>query len=200
MELLKFPATPRSNSFDLDVPFNDQNDNSPNKGQGPGWRHCFATSCAMLAKYFKPNLWTNYRDFANGYLDVLRPFGDTTVANSHIRALRTLGIEAYYTERATIQRVANSLYRGVPVPIGVKYKVSGHWKIIKGIRPGQFIAHDPYGKRRGTSDDWIAIGNGSGRNDVLSASWMNSCFVDLGPDRGYAVFVTSVDGRPTGVS
>jgi hypothetical protein len=203
METLVYPQKPKTHEFVMDVPYANQLDNSPNKGQGHGSRHCNATSAAMLAKYLKPDLWQEYKHFPNGFLDVLQPFGDTTDHNAITRALRSIGIESYFSYTASLRDVQTSLYNGIPCLIGVKYKVGGHVKLVIGRGNGFFVSHDPYGSRRGTSDDWIAIGGTSGKNDRLSASWMRACFVDQGESSGWARFVTSEylssDRLPTGL-
>lgn len=144
-------------------------------------------------------MWAEYRDFANGYQDLLYPFGDTTFASSHIQALAKIGIEAYFTTTASMADIARVQYMGFPIPIGTAYKQDGHWVILTGREPGYMISHNPFGERRGTSNEWISIGGAGGKGEILSAAWMLACFVDQGPETGYAVFVTAIDGVPTGV-
>ncbi|MBW4472603.1 MAG: glycoside hydrolase family protein [Stenomitos rutilans HA7619-LM2] len=201
-EILKYPQKPKptSKEFKLDVPFNDQNDNSGSKGQGAGSRQCNLTSAAMLAKYLKPSLWGEYSDFANGMQDVLRKTGgDTTDSGAITRALRSIGIESYFSTTISLDELDNSLYNGIPMQVGTKYKIDGHFIIIIGRDPKGYVCHNPFGSRAGTSDEWITIGDGSGANEYLTINWMKTCFVDMGPDAGWARVVTGVDGIPTGL-
>jgi len=199
LELVTWPNKPKTASFKLDVPYNSQLDNSPNKGQGEGWRQCNATCAAMLCKYFYPTLWTHYKDFANGFLDVLRPFGDTTDHAAITKALQSIGIESYFSYSASEADLAHALFSGTPVLTGTKYKAGGHMILITGRTPELVFAHNPYGERDGISDTWIRTGGTSGKDEVLTPNWLRHCFVDMGPESGWARFVTAVDGKPTGV-
>lgn len=199
-EKLVYPDRPRTDRFYLNVPYNNQLDNSPNKEQGPGWRHCNITSAAMLAEYLKPQLWNGYHDFANGAIDALNSVGgDTTDHAAVTRMLRSIGIESYFSYSASMADVAHALFCGVPVLIGTDYKADGHMKLLIGRSPIWLLAHDPYGSRAGISDEWSAIGGDAGAYELISYRWMSHKFVDMGPEAGWARFVTAVDGKPTGV-
>ena len=198
-ESVKWPNKPKTDNFLLQVPYNNQNDNSPRKGSGPGSRQCNITCAAMLAQYFYPSVWSGYQDFANGAQDILAPFGDTTNHTAVTRALETIGIKSYFTYSASMDDISRALFLGTPVIIGTKYKVSGHMVLLIGRAPGKFVCHNPYGSRAGTSDWWNSIGGKSGEYEVLSAAWMQACFVDGGPEAGWARFVTHFGGVPTGV-
>jgi hypothetical protein len=197
MESLIYPNKPKTNEFLLKVSYNTQVDNSSNKGQGQGWRQCNLTCAAMLSKYLKPTLWTQYSDFANGFQDVLQ--GDTTDHNAVTQALTTLGIKSYFSYTSSLADLQSSLYSGIPCLIGTAYKTGGHMILVIGRGNGYFIAHNPYGARRETSNEWYEIGGISGANEKLSATWMQQCFVDQGTESGWARFVTSVDGVSTGI-
>lgn len=200
MERLKYPAKPKGHDFVLGVVHNDQIDNKGSTSSGPGWRQCNATSAAMLAKYLKPALWASYKDFANGMLDALEPYGDTTDHTAITKALRSIGIESYFSYTASVEDVAHALYCGVPVILGCKYKGSGHMVLAIGRNKGGLIIHCPYGDRAGTTDTWNAIGNGSGKEQSASWSWLNNVVFDMGDEAGWARFVTCVDGKATGVT
>lgn len=200
VELLTYPQRPRTNDFDMAVPYNNQNDNSPNKGQGEGWRMCNLTSAAMIAKYLKPSLWPQYKDFANGMQDTLSSFGDTTDHTAITMALRSVGIESYFSYAASREDLSHSLYMGVPAILGCKYKAGGHMIVAKGRSPQGVRAHCPYGERAGTSDSWIEIGGTSGKDEFMSNNWMSAIVFDQGDEAGWIRFFTSVDGKPTGVN
>jgi len=199
IELVRYPNRPKTNDFELVVPFNDQNDNSGNKGQGEGYRQCNLTCAAMLAKFFIPTLWAGYSDFANGMQDVLRPYGDTTDHHAITKALKDIGIESYFSYSASINDANHGLYMGTPVLIGTSYKRDGHMILLIGRSPERLLAHNPFGIRDGASNNWVKIGNNSGAREALSNKWMKDCFVDQGSESGWARFVTSVKGVTTGV-
>lgn len=200
MERFVYPQKPKSNEFLLSVPYNTQIDNANDRGQGQGWRQCNLTCAAMLAKYLKPSLWTEYKDFANGFQDVLEPFGDTTNHNAITQALKSIGIESYFSYTASLKDLQTSLYNGIPCLIGTAYKTGGHMILVIGRGDGYFVDHNPYGSRIGATNEWYNIGGTYGENEKLSASWMKQCFVDQGEESGWARFVTSVDGVSTAIS
>lgn len=190
LELVKVGGRPVTNSFMLDVPFNDQNDNS-NEYQGEGYRQCNATSNAMLLEFYNPPKWQAYKkanpdlDFANTYGKALYPFGDSTDHDANTACLASLGLDTTFIKNGSLEDVARSLYLGKPVVAGTKYKVSGHIIILIGRTPRYLIAHNPYGERAGTSDSWVQIGGGSGAYEQLSYTWANQCIFDLGAEAGW---------------
>lgn len=190
LELVKAGQRPKSNSFYLDVPFNDQNDNS-GAYHGPGYRQCNATSNAMLLEYLNTPQWQAYKkanpssDFANAYGQKLSYYGDTTDHDANTACLAFFGVESSFIRNGSIDTVARSLYMGKPVVVGTKYKVSGHIKILIGRSANYVVAHDPYGVRNGCSDSWVSIGNNTGAYDQLSYRWLNQCLFDLGSSAGW---------------
>lgn len=190
LELVKAGQRPTSHSFLLDVPFNDQNDNS-NEYHGEGYRQCNATSNAMLLEFYNPPEWQAYKkanpdlDFANIYGKALARFGDSTDHDANTACLAWLGLETAFIRNGSLEGMARSLYLGKPVVVGTKYKVSGHIKIVIGRTPTHVIAHDPYGVRNGCSDSWVSIGNDTGAYDTLSYRWLNQCVFDLGRNAGW---------------
>lgn len=200
MELLQWPNKPKTSNFELDVPFNDQNDNKSGTPQGQGYRHCNITCAAMIVKYLKKEIWLEYNDFANGAIDTLNKLGGDTTDHAAITAvMKSLGVQSDFIYDGNIQLLQKSLFLGVPVLVGTKYKVGGHMIVIKGRGDGYFTAHNPYGSRAGTTDNWNYIGNGSGKNEKLSASWMKACVADLGPNSVWMRVIKSVDGVKTGL-
>jgi hypothetical protein len=177
---------------------------------GRGARECFKTSCTMLADYVtngklskmqKDKGFPEPEDVYQSFMD-----GDTTVATVHVRALKKLGIEAYFTQTASIKDVESSLDCGIPVPIGVKYKPDapgggGHWVLVNGRGPKGWDVLCPYGIRNGSTDVWIQIfqREADAKADSFSLGLLKAIFTDLGPENGYAIFVTAVNGIPTGV-
>lgn len=199
MDIITYPNKPKNPNFKLDVPYNNQNDNSASKGQGEGWRQCNLTSASMMAKYLKPSLWTEYSDFANGMQDALKPYGDSTDHGAVTNALAALGIQSYFSYSASLDDVAHALFCGTPVILGCKYKSGGHMVLAIGRQDSGLIIHCPYGDRAGTTDTWNSIGGQSGKNQETSWAWLNTIVFDQGNEAGWARFVTSVDGKSTGV-
>lgn len=180
-----------------------------NRG-GRGYRECFKTSCTMLADYVTNGKLSNMqkeRGLAEPE-DVYQAFmdGDTTDPHVHVRALKKLGIDAYFSLSASIHDVETSLNLGIPVPIGVKYKPDspgggGHWVLVNGRGPKGWDVLCPYGIRHGATDAWIQIfqTEADAKADNFSAGLLKKIFADLGPENGYAIFVTAVNGVPTGI-
>lgn len=197
---------PGVTDFTIPVKHYTQCDNSG----GRGARECFKTSCTMLADYVtngklskmqKDKGFPEPEDVYQSFMD-----GDTTVATVHVRALKKLGIEAYFTQTASIKDVESSLDCGIPVPIGVKYKPDapgggGHWVLVNGRGPKGWDVLCPYGIRNGSTDVWIQIfqREADAKADSFSLGLLKAIFTDLGPENGYAIFVTAVNGIPTGV-
>jgi GH24 family phage-related lysozyme (muramidase) len=197
---------PGLNDFTIPVNHYTQVDNSG----GRGYRECFKTACTMLADYLtqgKLSELKQQRGLAEPE-DVYQSFmdGDTTDASVHVRALKRLGIDAYFTTSASIPDVETSLNCGIPVPIGVKYKShlpggGGHWVLVNGRGPKGWDVLCPYGIREGESDAWIQIFQveSDAKSDNFSLALLRAIFTDLGPENGYAIFVTAVDGVATEV-
>ena len=177
---------------------------------GRGYRECFKTTCTMLADYVtngklsvikKQQGLPEPEDVYQSFMD-----GDTTDASVHVRALKKLGIDAYFTTSASIKDVESSLNCGIPVPIGVKYKPNspgggGHWVLVNGRGPKGWDVLCPYGIRNGATDTWVQIfqAESDAKADNFSLGLLRSIFTDLGPENGYAIFVAAVNGIPTGV-
>jgi GH24 family phage-related lysozyme (muramidase) len=178
---------------------------------GRGYRECFKTSCTMLVDHITKGKLSAIRQ-EKGLAepeDVYQTFmdGDTTNPAVHIRALNRLGIDAYFTMSASIKDVETSLDCGIPVPIGVKYKAytdggGGHWVLVNGRGPKGWDVLCPFGIRNGSTDAWIQLfqTEADAKADSFSLGLLKSIFTDLGPENGYAIFVTKVNGIPTGVS
>lgn len=139
----------------LSVPYYSQRDSQ----SGHAWRMCFSSSCAMLLQALKPGTLKG----ANGddaYLQTVFKYGDTTIADAQIKALREYGISAQFRQNLQWADVDAQLMKGIPVPIGIlhhgtaaKPQGGGHWIIIIGkqsnntdtINDDQYITHDPFG-------------------------------------------------------
>lgn len=192
--------------FTIPVKHYTQCDNSG----GRGGRECFKTSCTMLADHITNGKLSRMKkeqglaEPEDVYQSVMD--GDTTIDSVHIRALRKLGIEAYSSRTASIRDVEESLDCGIPVPVGMKYKAhlpggGGHWVLVNGRGPQGWDVLCPYGVRDGATDAWIQIfqAEADAKADTFSTGLLQKIFGDLGPENGYAIFVTAVNGVATGV-
>jgi hypothetical protein len=115
-------------------------------------RTCFSSSCAMLLEAIKPGTLKG----ANGddtYLAVVQRFGDTTDANTQLRALAHYGVTARLVQNADFQLIEQQITRGIPVPCGYIHRGpvarptgSGHWLIVYGHTPSHVVVNDPWGE------------------------------------------------------
>lgn len=175
-----------------------------------GWRYCFAHSVAMSLATLQPDFiararLNGFQQPENYYISKLQ--GDTTDHRSHIQALREFGVDAYFSMTVSPADLQRSLLAGIPTPIGVAYKTSGHWITVKGIKNGNYIVNDPYGARAGASDSYFQISSDYGKegeNDVYSPEIMDQIFWDMRTcderEVGWAVMITKVNGKETGIS
>jgi hypothetical protein len=189
--------------FVLPVKHRTQLDNTG----GQGYRECFLTCCTMLADYLLEGALTQSakaRGLAepeDAYAIAIAPFGDTVDWGAQIKALKWLGIEAYKSSTASLDDVAHSLCLGVPVVLGTDYGAGGHIILSVGRTPEGFHVLCPYGIRSGASDSWKMrfASESEARADHYSWRLLKQVFTDLGDEKGWALFVTAVNGEPTGV-
>lgn len=173
---------------------------------GPGWRQCNTTSNTMLADYLLQGELTKmaqqqgFPEPESVYMRIVGKYGDTTDHNAQTSALQELGIESYFSHTLSAKDVLTSLKAGIPVVVGFAYKGSGHICIIVGYDPTKqsWFVHDPYGTRHGASDSYdVGVG---GEFDIYSDNVMQQIFWDQGGEAGWGRIVTSVKGKPTGLS
>jgi predicted chitinase len=138
-------AVPEPTSHRLKVPYFCQLDSSTEEAH----RMCFSSSCAMLVAALKPGA---VPGGADGYLNVVHRFGDTTDAQAQIQALDSLGIQARLETHADFSTIEAQINRGVPVPCGFIHKGpveapcgDGHWLCVVGYDARAVIVNDPNG-------------------------------------------------------
>ena len=127
----------------LKVPYQSQLDNV----SGTGYRECFSSSCAMVAMYY------GKIENDDAYNVVRQKYGDSTDAAAQVQTLRELGLEAKFITNGATEDVRRLLEKGQPVPVGWLHKGSvsaptggGHWSVIVGYKPGNWIVNDPNGE------------------------------------------------------
>lgn len=189
--------------FVLSVRHRTQLDNTG----GQGFRECFLTCCTMLADYLLEGALTQSaraRGLAepeDAYAIVLSPLGDTTDWGAQLKTLEWLGITAYKSDTASLDDVAHSLCLGIPVVLGTAYGRSGHVILAVGRNPQGFHVLCPYGIRAGASSAWERkfASEAEALADHYSWGLLKQVFTDLGDEAGWALFVTHINGEPTGV-
>ena len=125
----------------LKVPYEYQNDNV----SGTGYRECFSSSCAMLARYH------GKVKSDDEYNAIRSKFGDTTDSQAQLAALRSLGLQARFVTNAAPGLLDLELRAGRPVAVGWLHQgpynapTGGHWSVVIGFDPGYWILNDPNG-------------------------------------------------------
>lgn len=149
----------------LPVQFESQLDNS----SGTGWRECFSSSAAMLARY-----WGAVP--SDDAFNVIRArFGDTTHAASQVRALRHLGLQAHFWTNGRRADIEHEIKGGRPVAVGWLHRGSmrapggGHWSVIVGLDGSHFFMHDPAGEPLLMSGGHVRASCGKS----VRCSWLN---------------------------
>jgi GH24 family phage-related lysozyme (muramidase) len=133
----------KATSVLLKVPYEAQNDNK----SGTGYRECFSSSCAMIAKF--------YGKVASDdeYNKVRAKFGDTTDSQAQLAALRSLGLQARFVTNAAQGLLDLELRAGRPVAVGWLHHGpynapigGGHWSVVIGFTVEHWILNDPNGE------------------------------------------------------
>ena len=143
----------------LNVAYESQNDNA----SGTGYRECFSSSAAMVARYY------GKITSDDAYNKVRAKYGDTTDAKAQVSALKALGLKATFHKNGSPSKVTQLLAEGVPVLAGWLHKgpVSkpsggGHWACIIGVTSSAWIVHDPNGEADLINGGYIARTSGAG--------------------------------------
>lgn len=192
----------------LDVPYFSQLDNDSNYF-GSASRQCCMTSNAMAANFILKDRGLEsleqrakrlgLSEPESAYGQILNHYGDTTDHGANTQALADLGLESYFSTSLDIDDAIASLNKRLPMPIGLRYKSSGHIVCLVGYDlPGKrFFAHDPYGSRAGAEDFYIATGGNAGANDTYSFDLMRLLWAN--PADGWGRVFTRINGKATGL-
>ena len=136
------PSKP-AGSVLLQVPYEAQNDNR----SGTGWRECFSSSCAMVARFY------GKVSGDDEYNAIRSRFGDTIDSSAQLRALGSLGLQAAFRQNGDAASLERLIRDGRPVPVGWLHKGpisapsgGGHWSVVVGFTPEVFIHNDPNGE------------------------------------------------------
>lgn len=192
----------------LDTPYFNQTDNDI-RFFGDGSRQCCLTANAMAAEHLlkthgletlsKRATRLGLSEPESAYGQVLNDFGDTTDHTANTAALAELGLKSYFSTSLSIDNAIASLKKGIPMPMGLHYKASGHIVCAVGVDTDNdfFYIHDPYGVRAGLADYYHAIGGQSGKYDRYSFAIMYDLWASASD--GWGRVFTSVGGKPTGL-
>ena len=168
----------------LKVPYEYQNDNA----SGTGYRECFSSSCAMLARYH------GKVKSDDAYNAVRAKFGDTTDSQAQLAALRSLGLQARFVTNAAPGLLELELRAGRPVAVGWLHQGpynaptgGGHWSVIIGFDPDYWFVNDPNGEADLINGSYVNHTKGAGvkySRQRFDRRWM----VD-GAATGWAILV-----------
>lgn len=143
----------------LNVPYEYQNDNA----SGTGYRECFSSSCAMIARY-----WGKVKS-DDEYNSIRAKYGDTTSSDAQVRALQSLGLHPQFITDATPARIETEIRLGRPVAVGWLHhgpasapSGGGHWSVCIGFTPTGFIHNDPNGEADMVNGGYINKSKGKG--------------------------------------
>jgi GH24 family phage-related lysozyme (muramidase) len=170
--------------IELKVPYESQNDNK----SGTGYRECFSSSCAMVAKFYG-------KVASDDAYNVIRArYGDTTDAQAQVQALRALGLEARLVTNAAPGLLETELRAGRPVPVGWLHKGpiaapsgGGHWSVVTGFNPSHWIVNDPNGEADLVNGGYVSNTNGKGQR--YSKANFNRRWMPDGASSGWALLV-----------
>ena len=168
----------------LPVPYESQNDNA----SGTGYRECFSSSCAMIAKFY------GKVKSDDEYNAIRGKFGDTTDSQAQLAALRSLGLQARFVTNAAQGLLDLELRAGRPVAVGWLHHGpynaptgGGHWSVVIGFTVEHWILNDPNGEA-----DLINGGYTSNKNGAAvkysRPRWDRRWLVD-GASTGWCILV-----------
>ncbi len=171
----------------LTVPYEYQLDNK----SGTGYRECFSSSCAMIAKY--------YGKVKNDdeYNVIRARYGDTTSKDAQLAALRSLGLNAKFVTNGNSALLENEIRNNRPVATGWLHHGSvnkptggGHWTCCIGFTPTQFVHNDPNGEADMVNGGYVSNTASKGAGVRYSkTNWLRRWECD-GPNTGWAILVS----------
>ena len=170
----------------LDVPYEYQLDNM----SGTGYRECFSSSCAMIARYH------GQVDSDDEYNIIRARFGDTTDAQAQVKALRSLGFDARFRTDCSAATLEAEIDAGRPVAVGWLHQGrvtaptgGGHWTVAIGYTEDTIVHNDPNGEADMKNGGYISnhISRGA-RVEYSRKNWLRRWEID-GPNTGWAILV-----------
>jgi hypothetical protein len=137
-----------------DGPYYSQRDS---RVPGQANRMCFSSSNAMALKALKPNLLGDGPNGDDEYLKVVMRYGDTTLVESQLQALRHFGVKPTFTEHANWNMLLEAASKRAPneveITLGFLHKGhvlapygGGHWLYASQVAADHLIVNDPFGE------------------------------------------------------
>jgi len=174
------PLTTEATKHLLKVAYEYQLDNK----SGPGYRECFSSSCAMVARY-----WGKIGN-DDSYNLIRKKYGDSTDVHAQINALKELGLRATFEQQGTATDLEAEIKMGYPTPVGWLHKGnvskpsgSGHWSVVIGYTPTHFILNDPNGEANLVDGGYVSNKGGAGIA-YSRKNWLPRWLID-GPESGW---------------
>jgi hypothetical protein len=174
------PVTESAGTHILKVPYEYQLDNK----SGQGYRECFSSSCAMVARY-----WGKIGN-DDAYNVIRRKHGDSTDVHAQVNTLRELGLRATFIQDGTASALENEVRNGYPAPVGWLHRGpvsapsgSGHWSVVIGFTPTHFIHNDPNGQADLVKGGYLNNKGGAGVA-YSRKNWLPRWLID-GSDSGW---------------
>ena len=171
----------------LKVAYEYQLDNK----SGTGYRECFSSSCAMVARY-----WGKIGN-DDSYNLVRKKYGDSTDVHAQVAALKELGLRATFVQDGTASDLEGEINMGYPVPVGWLHRGNvthpsggGHWSVVIGYTPTHFVFNDPNGEANLVAGGYVSNKGGAGIA-YSRKNWLPRWLID-GPESGWFLRV-----RPT---
>jgi hypothetical protein len=170
----------------LNVSYEYQLDNQ----SGTGYRECFSSTCAMIARYYGK---VNNDD---EYNKIRAQYGDTTSKDAQLAALRSLGLTAKFITNGNSALLENEIRNGRPVAVGWLHKETasyptggGHWTCCIGFTPDTFVFNDPNGEANMVSGGYVNNSAAAGKGVKYSRkNWLRRWECD-GKNTGWAILV-----------
>lgn len=142
-------------------PYFWQSDNGPE-----GWRQCQTSAIAMELAGQGVRGITDDLD----YLRIVNRFGDTTVQESHRKALETLKVKASFSKLWAPNTIKACIGRGVGFVAGILHHGpntaptgGGHYVLVIGTTERHYICHDPFGELDMVGGGWVSRAKGAGK-------------------------------------
>ena len=175
----------RATSVLLKVPYEAQNGNA----SGTGYRECFSSSCAMIAKFY------GKVKSDDEYNLIRAKFGDTTDSQAQLASLRSLGLQARFVTNAAQGLLDLELRAGRPVAVGWLHhgpynaptSGGGHWSVVIGFTVEHWIQNDPNGEADLINGGYVKNTGGAGIK--YSKERFNRRWMPDGASTGWALLV-----------
>jgi GH24 family phage-related lysozyme (muramidase) len=174
----------KATSVLLKVPYEYQLDNK----SGTGYRECFSSSCAMIAKFY------GKVKSDDEYNAIRAKYGDTTDSQAQLAALRSLKLQARYVSNCAPGLLEVELRAGRPVAVGWLHQGTaqspsggGHWSVLIGFDATHWILNDPNGEADLVNGGYVK--NTGGAGILYSKERFNRRWMPDGAATGWAILV-----------